>query len=58
MMRIELEVIDLAKHVQLYEIALVYRIRRIISCRRIFGNSLKITEVSNFPPFGNFWATL
>ena len=52
---IELELIDLVIHGQLYEIALVYRIRRIISCHRIFGNFLKITEVSYFPPFGNFW---
>ena len=52
--RIELELIDLVIHGQLYEIALVYRIRRIISCRRIFGNSLIITEVSFFPRFGNF----
>ena len=58
MTRIELESIDLEKHGQLHEVSLVYRIRRIISCRRIFGNFLKITEVSYFPPFGNFWATL
>ena len=58
MTRIELELIDLEKHVQLYEISLVCKIRKLISCRRIFGNFHKINEVSYFPRFGNLWATL
>ena len=40
---------------QLYEITLVLNISKLIFCRRIFGNCHKITEVSYFPPFGNFW---
>ena len=54
MTRIELELIDLAKHMQLREISLVLKISKLILCRRIFGNFLKINEVSNFPRFDNF----
>ena len=54
MTRIEPELIDLEKHGQLHEVSLVCKISKLIFCRRIFGNSLKITEVSFFPPFGNF----
>ena len=55
---IELELIDLEKHMQLREISLDIKISKLIFCRRIFGNCHKINEVSYFPRFGNFWATL
>ena len=54
MTRIEPELIDLAKHRQLHEISLVLKIRKLIFCRRIFGNYHKIKEVSYIPPFDNF----
>ena len=54
MTRIELELIDLAKHMQLHEISLICKISKLIFCRRIFRNFHKINEVSFFPRFGNF----